>query len=84
MARKCINTLIRETQDELIEVINSNLQVGIPHSVIELVLENMLIKLNNEINTIIQQEVKQQQEEEELEKGVVTETCIVDGIEEGG
>lgn len=78
MARKGINTLIRETQDELIQLINSKLQVGIPHSVIELMLENTLLKLSNETETIIQQEAKKQQEEEKLEEGVVTETCVVD------
>lgn len=78
MARKKINTLIRETQSELVETINSKLQDGVPHAVIELVLENLLLKISNETELALQREKEKQQQEEELEKGVVTETCVVE------
>lgn len=74
MAKKGINTIIKETEVEMLQLLNSKLQVGIPHSVIELILENMLLKIENEVNNIIQSE----EEKEKLKQGVVTETCVVD------
>ena len=68
------NTKVKQTENELLQYINSKIQDGIPHSVLELILENMLIKIGNEVNIIIRSE----QEKERLKQGVVTETCIVD------
>lgn len=68
------NTKVKQTENELLQLINSKIQMGIPHSVLELILENMLLKIENEVNSIIQSE----EEKEKLKQGVVTETCIVD------
>lgn len=68
------NTKVKQTEEELLQLINSKIQMGIPHSVLELILENMLLKLENEIKVIIQAE----EEKEKLKQGVVTETCVVD------
>ena len=68
------NTKVKQTEEELLQLINSKIQMGIPHSVLELILENMLLKIENEVNSIIQSE----EEKEKLKQGVVTETCIVD------
>jgi hypothetical protein len=64
------NTKVKQTENELLEFINSKIQGGIPHSVLELILENMLLKIGNEVNNIIQSE----QENQKLKQGVVTET----------
>jgi hypothetical protein len=64
------NTKVKQTEEELLQLINSKIQMGIPHSVLELILENMLLKIENEVNSIIQSE----EENEKLKQGVVTET----------
>lgn len=64
------NTKVKQTENELLQLINSKIQMGIPHSVLELILENMLLKIENEVNSIIQSE----EEKEKLKQGVVTET----------
>ena len=63
------NTKIKQTEEELLQLINSKIQMGIPHSVLELILENMLLKIENEVNSILQSE----EEKEKLKQGVVTE-----------
>ena len=68
------NTKVKQTEEELLQLINSKIQMGIPHSVIGLMLENMLLKIDNEVNSIIQSE----EEKEKLKQGVVTESCVVD------
>lgn len=68
------NTKIKQTEEELLQLINSKIQMGIPHSVLELILENMLLKIENEVNSILQSE----EEKEKLKQGVVTESCVVD------
>ena len=68
------NTKIKQTEEELLQFINSKIQMGIPHSVLELILENMLLKIENEVNSILQSE----EEKEKLKQGVVTESCVVD------
>lgn len=64
------NTKVKETENELLQFVNSKIQGGIPHSVLGLMLENMLLKIDNEVNSIIQKE--------QAKQGVVTETCKVD------
>lgn len=63
------NTIIKQAEMELLQLINSKIQLGVPHAVLGLLLENMLLKIENETNSILRLE---------KEKAVVTEHNILD------
>lgn len=68
-----INTLIKQTEAEMLQLINSKIQMGIPHSVLELILDNMLLKLENETKAVLQAEKNKEETETK-----VTEKTIFD------
>lgn len=50
------NTKLKQAEEELLQFINSKIQMGIPHSVLGLLLENTLLKIEKETELIIQSE----------------------------
>lgn len=67
---KGINTVIGETKAELISLVNSKLEMGVPVSVMEVVVENLLTQLKlHTINAIkMESEITQEEENSEVEK----------------
>ena len=67
---KGINTVIGETKAELVSLVNSKLEMGVPVSVMEVVVENLLTQLKlHTINAIkMESEITLKEEASEVEK----------------
>ena len=66
---KGINTIVEETKTELINLVNSKLEIGLPVSVVGVILDNVSnqIKLHT-INAIKMEEDRAEKEEEVTEE----------------
>ena len=66
---KGINTIVEETKTELINLVNSKLEIGLPVSVVGVILDNVSnqIKLHT-INAIKMEEDRVEKEEEVTEE----------------
>lgn len=63
---KGINTIVEETKNEFVTLINSKLDV-LPISVIGLIVEGIAVELRNGIDNAIKQEAKQYAEQQKAE-----------------
>lgn len=63
---KGFNTAVESARKELAELINSKLQMGIPFSVISLIIENTLMEVRNGVEKSLIKEAKQYAEQEQL------------------
>ena len=72
--KKGINSMIQEFRETLTNEINKSLNEGMPIMVTSLVLENLLMEVQNNAESIIQQEQKQMEEaQKSMESQVVWE-----------
>lgn len=53
---KGINTLIRETKDNIAKAINGGLTIGLPIAVIDLMVDNIMLEIKTSLNNALQQE----------------------------
>lgn len=53
---KGINTLIKETKDNITKAINGGLTIGLPIAVIDLMVDNIMLEIKNSLNNVLQQE----------------------------
>lgn len=53
---KGINTLIKETKDNITKAINGGLVIGLPIAVIDLMVDNIMFEIKNSLNNALQQE----------------------------
>lgn len=53
---KGINTLIKETKDNITKAINGGLTIGLPIAVIDLMIDNIMLEIKNSLNKTLQQE----------------------------
>ena len=58
MEQKGINTVIEETKDEIVSLINTKLQGGIPVSVMGLILQNVMYEVRDGINASLKREAQ--------------------------
>lgn len=63
---KGFNTAVETTRKDLAELINSKLQMGIPFSVISLIIENTLMEVRNGVEKSLIKEAEQYTEQEQL------------------
>ena len=72
MANKGVNTIILEGKKEILNAVNGCLEKGVPISVVQLIMENLMFEINNSLNdTIAKEDVKYQEqlkvEDEQIE-----------------
>lgn len=53
---KGINTTIETTRKELENLINEKLKMGLPISVVSLIVESVLMEIRNNVDVVLQQE----------------------------
>ena len=53
---KGINTLIKETKGNITKAVNDGLAAGLPISVIDLMVDNIMFEIKNTLNNALQQE----------------------------
>lgn len=53
---KGINTVIKETKNNIAKAINEGLNTGLPIAVIDLMVDNIMFEIKNNLNTALQQE----------------------------
>lgn len=63
---KGFNTAVETARKDLAELINSKLQMGIPFSVISLIIENTLMEVRNGVDKSLVKEAEQYSEQEQL------------------
>ena len=63
---KGFNTVVETARKDLTELINSKLQMGIPFSVISLIIENTLMEVRNGVDKSLIKEAEQYTEQEQL------------------
>lgn len=63
---KGFNTAVETARKDLAELINSKLQMGIPFSVISLIIENTLMEVRNGVDKSLIKEAEQYTEQEQL------------------
>ena len=63
---KGFNTVVETARKDLTELINSKLQMGIPFSVISLIIENTLMEVRNGVEKSLIQEAEKYTEQEQL------------------
>ena len=56
MEQKGINTIIEETKNELVSLINTKLQEGVPVTVVGLILENVMYEVRDSIKATLARE----------------------------
>lgn len=66
---KGFNTFVEETKVELINFINSKLQMGLPISVVSLIIDNVSIQIKKEMNNILEQEANKAMNGEKNKEG---------------
>lgn len=54
-----INTLIIETKNEILDLLNSKLQKGLPITVIGLMMENIQNEINMQTSKVLEEESKE-------------------------
>ena len=80
--QKGINTAIEETKVELLNLVNSKLQMGVPISVMGLIVNNLLTQINNETLKIVKQEEAENKKAEEVKSTEVVEPEVVEEASE--
>ena len=53
---KGINTIIKETKNNITKAINDGLNTGLPIAVIDLMVDNIMFEIKNTLNNALQQE----------------------------
>lgn len=66
---KGFNTFVEETKVELINLINSKLQMGLPISVVSLIIDNVSVQIKKEMNNILEQEANKAMNGEKNKEG---------------
>ena len=56
MEQKGINTIIEEAKNELVSLINTKLQEGVPVTVVGLILENVMYEVRDSIKATLARE----------------------------
>lgn len=67
MAKKGSNTIVIEAKDSLINTVNDCIQMGIPASMVSIMLENVLHDLNSNINKVLEMEQQEYEKQVEVE-----------------
>lgn len=60
-----INTLIIETKNEMLDLLNSKLQQGLPITVIGLIVDSIQIEINMQTSKVLEDEKREQTPVEE-------------------
>ena len=63
MATKGINTIIKETKDGIVTSVNQGIQKGLPMSVIELMLDSIMMEVRSATNDALAKEKASYEEE---------------------
>ena len=67
MAKKGANTIVIEGRNNLVNVVNNCIEIGIPASMVSIMLENILNDLNTNVQKVIEQEQKDYENQIEIE-----------------
>lgn len=67
MAQKGANTIVIEGRNNLVNVVNNCIEIGIPASMVSIMLENILNDLNTNVQKVIEQEQKDYENQIEIE-----------------
>lgn len=67
MAKKGSNTIVIEAKDSLVNTVNDCIQMGIPVSMLSIMLENILHDLNSNINKVLEMEQQEYEKQVEVE-----------------
>lgn len=67
MAKKGSNTIVIEAKDSLVNTVNDCIQMGIPVSMVSIMLENILHDLNSNINKVLEMEQQEYEKQVEVE-----------------
>lgn len=72
MAKKGANTIVIEGRNNLVNAINNCIEIGIPASMVSIMLENILNDLNTNVQKVIEQEQKDYENQIEIENQQAT------------
>ena len=72
MAKKGANTIVIEGRNNLVNVVNNCIEIGIPESMVSIMLENILNDLNTNVQKVIEQEQKDYENQIEIENQQAT------------
>ena len=64
---KGFNTEVENTRKELAQLINEKLQMGIPFSVVSLIIENILVEVRTGVDKALQQEAVKYNELQQIQ-----------------
>ena len=67
MATKGINTIIKETKDGIVTSVNQGIQKGLPMSVIELMLDSIMMEVRSATSDALAKEKASYEEELKIE-----------------
>lgn len=67
MATKGINTIIKETKDGIVTSVNQGIQRGLPMSIIELMLDSIMMEARSATNDALAKEKASYEEELKIE-----------------
>lgn len=67
MATKGINTIIKETKDGIVTSVNQGIQRGLPMSIIELMLDSIMMEVRSATNDALAKEKASYEEELKIE-----------------
>lgn len=67
MVTKGINTIIKETKDGIVTSVNQGIQKGLPMSVIELMLDSIMMEVRSATNDALAKEKASYEEELKIE-----------------
>lgn len=65
---KGINTLIKETKDNITKVINDGLKTGLPIAVIDLMVDNIMFEVKNTLDNALKQESEKYNEQLKIQE----------------
>lgn len=74
MAEKGVNTRIVKAKDNLTGAVNQCLEDGIPVSMVSIMIEDILVKLSNQVELVLAKEEKKFKEEQKAESEQVVFT----------
>lgn len=72
MAKKGANTIVIEGRNNLVNTVNNCIEIGIPVSMVSIMLENILNDLNTNVQKVIEQEQKDYENQIEIENQQAT------------
>lgn len=67
MAQKGVNTIVLETKNNILEVVNNGLKQGLPISVISIIVEGIMFEIEKNLNSTLANEDKEYQERIRIE-----------------